>query len=101
MYQSSYQAGDVSETKSKMEDMTRQVVAERLSGSRIICEYREEPTSKNKNQYKFYITVELAKYDILKGIADKMKQEQMLRTDADYENFKKIYDQEMSKSSNQ
>lgn len=101
MYQNSYQTEEMSDTKTKIEDMTRLVVAERLSGSRVICDFREVPTKKNNNKYKFYITVELAKYDLLKGIADKMKQQEILRTDADYENFKKIYEEEMSKLSNQ
>ncbi|MDR0230715.1 MAG: hypothetical protein LBI82_01160 [Dysgonamonadaceae bacterium] len=87
IYQNSFQTEEVSETKTKIDDITRLVVAEKISGSRIICDFREVPTKKN-NKYKFYITVELAKNDIVKAMQKQM-------TEAEYEKFRRIYDEEM------
>ena len=90
LYTNTSQVGERADTRGKMDDLVRIVVAERLNDSRIICQKGERPTAKNPS-YKFYTAVELAKDDILKAMQKQM-------TESEYQKFKKVYDEEMSKT---
>ena len=97
-YGNSYQVGESEEAKSKFEDMAKIVVKEKLSGLRIICE-KTMRTSDGK--YKVYIAAELAGNELMEGINSRVSKsisnDTKLRIDYDYEKFKKVFEEEMSK----
>ena len=97
-YGNSYQVGESEEAKSKFEDMAKIVVKEKLSGLRIICE-KTMRTSDGK--YKVYIAAELAGDELMDGInscvSKSISNDTKLRIDYDYEKFKKVFEEEMSK----
>ena len=73
----------------------RTVVNQRLTGSHVICEkYR-----KNANgTFTCYVCVELASEDVLAALNSSISDDSKLRIDYDYEKFKKIFEEEMSKA---
>ena len=49
------------------------------------------------NKYKVYIALELAGNELLEGISNSIKNDDKLRIDFEYEKFKKVFEEEMSK----
>ena len=93
-YGSSYQMGADEEAKSKFQDMTRQSVEQALSGAVVIC----DKTMRTKdNKYRVYIVMEVNGNDLASEIANKVKDDDKLRIDYEYEKFKKLFDEEMNK----
>lgn len=94
-YASSYQQGEKDESKSRYQSLTRTVVEQELSGTRVICEKTMKSTDGN---YKVYIALELAGNEIAQAMGNRIKNDDKLRIDFEYEKFKKVFDEEMSKS---
>lgn len=95
-YNSSYQAGEQEEAKIRTTDMVRSVVKENLRDSRIIC---EKMMKTKDGKYRCYVAVEVAKESILTGISDQLMKDEKLRMDFEYEKFKKVFEEEISKLS--
>lgn len=94
-YSSSYQQGENDESKSRFQSLTRTVVEQELSGTRIIC----EKTMKSPDgKYKVYISLELAGKEIMDAMAKRIKSDEKLRIDFEYEKFKKVFEEEMNKN---
>lgn len=94
-YASSYQQGENDESKRRFQELSRLVVQQELSGVRVIC----EKTMKSPDgKYKVYVAAELAGQEIMDGMAARMKNDEKLRIDFEYEKFKKVFEEEMSKS---
>ncbi len=97
-YGNSYQVGESEEAKSKFEDMAKIVVKEKLSGLRIIC---EQTMRTSDGKYKVYVAAELAGDELMEGINSRVSKsisnDTKLRIDYDYEKFKKVFEEEMSK----
>ena len=73
--------------------MVRIVVNEKLTGTRVICEkMMKTPDGK----YKAYVAIELAGEEIAKAMDSRIKSDEKLRIDYEYEKFKKVFDEEMS-----
>ena len=93
-YSSSYQQGENEEAKSRYQSLARQVVSQELSGIRTIC----EKTMKTPDgKYRVYVSVELAGNEIMEAMANRIKSDDKLRIDFEYEKFKKVFEEEMSK----
>ena len=87
-YVSSYQQG-------RYQSLTRTVVEQELSGTRVIC----EKTMKTPDgKYKVYVSLELAGEEIMNAMANRIKNDDKLRIDFEYEKFKKVFEEEMSKN---
>lgn len=94
-YASSYQQGEDDESKSRFQSLTRTVVEQELSGTRVIC----EKTMKSPDgKYKVYVSLELAGEEIMNAMANRIKNDEKLRIDFEYEKFKKVFEEEMSKN---
>ena len=75
--------------------LTRTVVEQELSGTRVIC----EKTMKTPDgKYKVYVSLELAGEEIMNAMANRIKNDDKLRIDFEYEKFKKVFEEEMSKN---
>lgn len=93
-YTSSYQQGETDESKNRFQSLTRTVVDQELSGTRVIC----EKTMKDpKGNYKVYVALELAGNEIMEAMANRVKNDDKLRIDFEYEKFKKVFEEEMNK----
>ena len=94
-YVSSYQQDENDESKSRYQSLTRTVVEQELSGTRVIC----EKTMKTPDgKYKVYVSLELAGEEIMNAMANRIKNDDKLRIDFEYEKFKKVFEEEMSKN---
>jgi hypothetical protein len=93
-YQNSYTSGEQNDTKIKMDAITRIVVSERISGSRLICEKMLQMPDK---QYRCYVAVELSIADLRESMEAKIKQDEKLRNDFEQEKFREIFNEEMDK----
>ena len=83
------------ESKSRYQSLTRTVVEQGLSGTRVIC----EKTMKTPDgKYKVYVSLELAGEEIMNAMANRIKNDDKLRIDFEYEKFKKVFEEEMSKN---
>ncbi|WP_298616879.1 hypothetical protein [uncultured Odoribacter sp.] len=94
-YASSYQLGEQEEARSRFQDLARTVVNEKLSGTRVIC---EKTMKTPEGAYKVYVAVELAGDEIAKSMQNRIQDDEKLRTDFEYEKFKKVFDEEMEKA---
>ena len=90
-YVSSYQQGENDESKSRYQSLTRTVVEQELSGTRVICE-------KTMKTPDVYVSLELAGQEIMDAMANRIKNDEKLRIDFEYEKFKKVFEEEMSKN---
>jgi hypothetical protein len=91
------QAGveDRNEFVERYEGLFREIVDERLSGTRIIC---EKVTRTETGSYKTYLAIELAGNEILNLANQRITSDERLRIDYDYERFKKTFEQEIENS---
>ena len=66
-----------------------------LSGTRVIC----EKTMKTPDgKYKVYVSLELAGEEPPNAMVNRPPNDDKLRIDFEYEKFKKIFEEEMSKN---
>lgn len=94
-YTSEYVTGDNSDFKQRVQDISRTVVRQVLKGTPVICE-GTMPGSTPGNTI-CYACVELTGKTVLDGIADQISNDEKLRTDFEYEKFKKVLEDEMNK----
>lgn len=94
-YTSEYISGADSDFNQRVQDLARTVVNQLLVGTRIVCE-GTMPGSTAGNTICF-ACVELTGKSVLDGIANKIGNDEKLRTDFEYEKFKKVLEDEMSK----
>ena len=93
-YASSYESNRQEEARGRFQSLIREVVEQKLSGVRVIC----QKTMKGADgQYKYYVAIELSGNDIAQAMNNRISSEDKLRTDFEYEKFKKVFDDEMKK----
>ena len=86
--------GDQQEYVGRYEGLSREVINQKLSGVRIIC---EEITRTEQGRYKTYIAIELGADDIVGSLNDRISSDDRLRTNYEYERFKREFESEMNK----
>lgn len=84
--------GNRSEFTQRYEGLSREVINQRLSGTRVIC---EELTRTHEGLYKTYIAVELSGEELLNAMNQRISNDERLRVDYNYEKFKDTFNQEM------
>jgi len=101
-FSSSYDVNEQADFRSRTKDLARTVVSQKLQGSIVSCsEMRSVKEKGGKITYHAYVTIELTSNELMdamlantkKAISDNEK----LRTDFEYEQFKKTFDAEMDK----
>ncbi len=85
--------GDRQEYSQRYEGLSREVINQKLVGTRIIC---EELTRTPEGRYKTYLAIELAGNEILSAMNDRISRDERLRLDYDYEKFKNTFNEEMN-----
>ncbi len=94
-YSSEYISGENNDFNQRLQDISRTVVNQLLTGTPITCEV-QVPGSQPGNII-CYACVELTGKSVLDAIASQISNDEKLRTDFEYEKFKKVLEEEMSK----
>lgn len=94
-YYSSKSTAKSEEVQRRYEGLSREVINQKISGYRTIC---EKVTKTKKGTYKTYLCFEIAMDALLNPIYNKMSNDAKLRLDYDYEKFKKTFEDELKKS---
>ncbi len=93
-YVKSTELDNVEEAEEKYEALSREVINQKLSGIKTIC---EKTTKTSEGKYKTYIAIELAGDELLNAMNARLSKDAKLKIDYDYEQFKKTFEQEMDK----
>lgn len=94
-YTSEYVESDGNEFKQRLQDLSRTVVNQLLKGTPVTCEGTQPGSQKGTKIV--YVCVELTGKSVLDGINNKVSNDAKLRTDYEYEKFKKVFEEEMGK----
>jgi hypothetical protein len=94
-YVQSSELNNKEEVAERYEGLSREVVDQKLSGTRTICEktVRVDATG----NYKTYVAIELSAQDLLAAYNERLSADDKLKVDYDYEKFKQTFDAEMQK----
>ena len=93
-YVNSREMNNREEVGERYEMLMREVVDQRLSGVRTICERMMRTPERN---YKSYVAIELSAQDLLSAYNERLTNDERLRIDYDYEKFKETFEKEMQR----
>ena len=93
-YVNSREMNNKEQVEERFEQLNREVVDQKLTGIRTIC---EKSMKTEKGTYKTYIALELSADDLVKAYNEKLSTDDRLKVDYDYEKFKETFDKEMEK----
>lgn len=93
-YVNSRELNNVEEAEEKFESLSREVVNQKLTGVKTIC---EKTTKTSEGKYKTYLAIELAGDELMSALNERLSKDDKLRIDYDYEQFKKTFEKEMDK----
>jgi pyruvate/2-oxoacid:ferredoxin oxidoreductase beta subunit len=93
-YVNSRELNNVEEAEERFESLSREVIDQELTGVKTIC---EKTTKTSTGNYKTYIALELAGDELMNAMNARLSQDDKLKIDYDYEQFKKTFDAEMDK----
>ena len=94
-YVNSRELNNREEVAERFEGLTREVLDQKLSGTRTICEKMMKTTG--TGNFKCYVAIELSAQDLLSAYNERLSSDERMRVDYDYEKFKETFEQEMSK----
>jgi len=97
-YVNSREMNNKEEVAERFEGLTREVLDQKLSGTRTICEKMMKTSTGN---YKCYVAIELSAQELLASYNERLSKDERLRIDYDYEKFKETFDKEMEKLNHQ
>jgi hypothetical protein len=95
-YLNSREMNNREEVEERFEQLGREVVDQKLTGVRTIC---EKLMKTDNGTYKTYIAIELSAADLVASYNEKLSKDERLKIDYDYEKFKETFDKEMEKMS--
>ncbi|MTI30448.1 hypothetical protein [Xanthovirga aplysinae] len=93
-YVNSRELNNQEEVSERFETLSRQVIDQRLSGIRTIC---EKHTKTAEGKFKTYLAIELSAEELATEISQRLSSDERLKIDYDYEKFKKTFEEEMNK----
>lgn len=93
-YVNSREFNNVEQVEERFESLSREVINQELSGTKVIC---EENTVTKEGKYKSYLAIELSGQDMLTKMNERMSTDERLKIDYDYEKFKEEYEKEMER----
>lgn len=92
-YVNSREMNNKEEIAERFEGLTREVVDQKLTGTRTICEKMMKV--EGSGNYKCYVAIELSAQDLLAAYNERLSKDDKLKVDYDYEKFKETFDKEM------
>ncbi len=93
-YVNSRELNNTEEVEERFESLTREVINQKLTGVKTIC---EKTTKTTDGKYKTYIALELAGDELMNAMNERLSKDAKLKIDYDYEQFKKTFNEEMKK----
>ncbi len=93
-YVNSREFNNKEEVAERFESLSREVVNQRLTGTRTIC---ERLTKTPTGTYKTYLALELTGMDVMAAVNERLSKDERLKIDYDYQKFKETFDKEMEK----
>jgi hypothetical protein len=93
-YTNSREMNNKEQVEERFEQLNREVVDQKLSGIKTIC---EKLMKTNQGTYKTYIALELSADDLVAAYNEKLSKDASLKIDYDYEKFKETFEKEMDK----
>ena len=97
-YVNSREFNNVEEIEERFESLNREVVNQQLNDVKVIC---EKLTNNSKTgKYKCYMAVEMNADAVQDAIEQRIKNDDRLKVDYDYEKFKETFEKEMERMSN-
>jgi hypothetical protein len=93
-YVNSREMNNKEEVEERFEQLNREIVDQKLSGLKTIC---EKLMQTQNGTYKTYIAIELSADELVASYNEKLSKDERLKIDYDYEKFKETFDKEMEK----
>ncbi len=93
-YVNSREFNNKEELEERFESLNREVVNQKLSGIKTIC---EKLVRTKEGRYKTYVALELSADDLVTAYNERLSKDEKLKIDYDYEKFKKTFEEEMNK----
>ena len=93
-YVNSREMNNKEEVEERFEQLNREIVDQKLSGLKTIC---EKLMQTQNGTYKTYIAIELSADELVSSYNERLSQDERLKIDYDYEKFKETFDKEMEK----
>ena len=93
-YVNSTEMNNKEQVGTRFEGLTREVLDQKLSGVKTIC---EKTMMTGTGNYKTYVAIELSAQDLLTAYNQRLSQDDKLKVDYDYNKFKDTFDKEMQK----
>ena len=97
-YVNSREMNNREEVGERYEALAREVVDQKLTGTKTICEKMMKVNS--SGNYKCYVAIELSAQELLAAYNERLSTDERLRIDYDYEKFKETFEKEMEKLGN-
>jgi hypothetical protein len=97
-YVNSREFNNREEVEERFEGLTREVINQQLNGVKTICQKAVRVTA--NGNYKYYVALELSGQDMLGAMNQRLSNDERLRIDYDYEQFKQTFEQEMQNFGN-
>ncbi|MFN6177888.1 MAG: hypothetical protein ACK46G_10165 [Flavobacteriales bacterium] len=98
-YVNSREMNNREEVGERYEALAREVVDQKLTGTKTICEKMMKVNS--SGNYKCYVAIELSAQELLAAYNERLSTDERLRIDYDYEKFKETFEKEMEKMGKQ
>jgi len=96
-YTNSREMNNKEEVEERFEQLNREIVDQKLTGLKTICEKHVQTKEGN---YKTYIAIELSADELVATYNERLSKDERLKIDYDYEKFKETFDKEMEKLGN-
>ncbi|HEY9006632.1 hypothetical protein [Ohtaekwangia sp.] len=96
-YTNSREMNNKEQVEERFEQLNREIVDQKLTGLKTICEKLMKTESGN---YKTYIAIELSAEDLVATYNERLSKDDRLKIDYDYEKFKETFEKEMEKMGN-
>lgn len=96
-YTNSREMNNKEEVEERFEQLNREIVDQKLTGLKTICEKLMKTADGN---YKTYIAIELSADELVATYKERLSKDERLKIDYDYEKFKETFDKEMEKLGN-
>lgn len=96
-YTNSREMNNKEEVEERFEQLNREIVDQKLTGLKTICEKLMRTADGN---YKTYIAIELSADELVATYNERLSKDERLKIDYDYEKFKETFDKEMEKLGN-
>jgi hypothetical protein len=90
--------GTAEEATSKFNELSRTIVNKKLTGAITIC---QELTMTEDKKYIAYLAVELSGAELADAYVEGLKQEERIRAEYNYDQFKETFEEVMSNYRNQ